>query len=64
METAKKLIMGKLENVVMDELDQDFVKPENIALVKCRICSGEYSNIEFKDSYICEECITYIKENL
>lgn len=52
------------ENVTVNELDLNLVKPENIVLVKCRICSGEYSNIEFKDSYICEECIAYIKENL
>lgn len=29
----------------------------------CSLCGNIYHNVIFKGGYICEDCITYIKEN-
>lgn len=30
----------------------------------CKICASVYGVMVFKDSYICEDCIGYIKDNI
>ncbi len=27
----------------------------------CKICNSTYNTVPFKDSYICEDCVTFVK---
>lgn len=39
------------------------MKEEKDEVVACKICKSDTEVVEFKDHCICEECVTYIKEN-
>lgn len=33
-------------------------------IVPCKICKSVEADVTFKDSFICEACVTYIKSNM
>ena len=36
---------------------------KQVPICRCRICRSDESVVEFKNQYICEDCVTYVKEN-